>query len=90
MTRIDPATAHQVHLILARCRQRGTDPVAALDAAGLLSYPARQELERQQLMRAVVETLRAMSPTMIGGGVVPSTAADMKRCIIDILERITE
>lgn len=88
--RIDPATAHQIHLILAKSRARGTDPVAALDAAGLLSYPARREQEEDQLLRQVIQTLFAATPTMLGGGMVPATAADMKRCILETIERMRD
>lgn len=88
--RIDPASAHQIHLILAKCRTRGTDPVQALDAAGLLRYPARQEVERQELLRLTAAAIDVMTPTMLGGGVVPATAADMKRFIIDAIHRMAD
>lgn len=88
--RIDPATASQIHLILARSRVRGTDPVAALDAAGLLSYPAKLKQEEDQVLRQVIQTLFAATPTMLGGGTVPATAADMKRCILETIERMRD
>lgn len=88
--RIDPATSHKVHLILASCRIRGTDPVAALDAAGYLLYPALRQKEQELLLRHVQATLMAMTPTMLGGGIVPATAADMKRCILETIERMLD
>lgn len=81
--RIDPVTAHRVHLILANCRIRGTDPVAALDAAGLLQYPAQQAEQRRTTVTTLWALLETMTPTMLGDGIVPATAADMKRCILE-------
>lgn len=87
ITRIDPASAHKIHLILAQCRVRGTDPVAALDAAGHLSYPSRRLQEAMEELQELHDILAAMTPTMLGDGIVPATAADMKRCILETIKR---
>lgn len=88
MIRIDPETASQVHFILARCRTRGTDPVAALDAAGLINHPAAREARREIELRQLIQLLHHMTPTQLGGGMIPATAADMKRCILEAIERV--
>lgn len=88
MIRIDPDTAIQIHAILERSRTRGTDPVAALDAAGLLLYPARRRYEQEAVLRTVLAVLATMTPTELGDGIVPATAADMKRCILEAIERM--
>lgn len=86
--RIDPVTAHRVHLILANCRLRGTDPVAALDAAGLLQYPAQRERDREHALREAHDLISCATPTQLGGGIIPATAADMKRCILETIGRM--
>jgi hypothetical protein len=85
--RIDPGTANEVHLILAKCRTRGTDPVQALDARGLLRYPQRRLEDQRRVVTFIIETLESMTPTQIGNGRVPATAMDMKQAILDKLSK---
>jgi hypothetical protein len=87
--RIDPQTGAKVSLILKACRERGVDPVATLDRAGYLMYPARRRQDQQALLRLVHATISAMTPTELGGGQIPGTAADMKRCILETIERMS-
>lgn len=90
ITKIDPASAAQVHLVLARCRARGLDPVRALDELGYLSYPASQELYRRLTINEVHDRINAATPTMLGHGIVPATAMDMKRAILQTIERMSQ
>lgn len=85
--RIDPHTADLVRAILSNCRRTGLDPVAELDRQGLLSYRAKRDRERHLILGALNQMLHAMTPTMLGGGIIPATAADMKRCILETIER---
>lgn len=85
-TRIDEQTAAKLAGITHVCRQRGIDPVPVLDRAGYLRHPAQMQRDREQVIREVHDLINQATPTQLGGGRVPATAADMKRCILETIK----
>lgn len=85
-TRIDEQTANKISLIVKACREHGADPVAALDRAGYLVHPAMVQMFRDQTIREIYNLINQATPTQLGGGRVPATAAEMKRCILKTIE----
>lgn len=85
MIRVDPETATRVRYVLERCRVNGTDPVRALDELGLLDYPSKRQAADRNVIRMVADSIEMSTPTQLGGGKVPTTAMDMKRCIVDTI-----
>lgn len=90
MTPVDPDTAALVRKKLSYARLAGLDPVWMLNRAGLLDHPAKRRTNNSALIRAVAEELAAATPLQLGRGIVPDTAADMKRCMLDALHRMAQ
>lgn len=84
--RIDPQTAVTIAGIMHVSRQRGIDPVPVLDAGGYLRHPAQMQRDREQVIREIHNLIDAATPTQLGGGRVPATAADMKRHILETIK----
>lgn len=94
MPRIDPVTADRVRQVLLAARARGIDPVAALDQAGLLDYPAKQLVGAAILMEStVIEMTTGTTGTWILAQIARrniTTPHDMYTDMIHFLRGIAE
>lgn len=90
MIRIDHDTSEKIHKILMLCRSRGEDPVAVLDRAGLLRYPARLDQDRIETMDAVIESAEGLPVSIIEFWKLPRTATDAKEFIVNRLKAVRE
>jgi hypothetical protein len=86
MKRIDPQTSAKIHHILLLCRQRGQDPVGALDAAGFLRHQAAKDRDAVNLLdHGIIPGVRNIRiPPDI------KTPLDTKRFIIEALEGLRD
>lgn len=87
--RVDPDEATRVAALLRQCRQRGLDPVQVLDGHGFLDHGRKRLEARRVYTRQLVDAIEALTPTQLGEGVVPATAADMKLAIVNFLRKLT-
>lgn len=86
--RPDSVTAMTLRLALEEARIRGVDPAAVLDKYGILDYPEKRAVRRKAVLAELWQELQGMTPTQLGGGRVPATAADMKRAMLDKIREI--
>jgi len=88
MTRIDHETAAQIRTVLMLCRFRGTDPVIALDTAGLLRYKDKLHEDILAGMELLILTVQHTPVQLLNHHDVPRTPLDLKRFILDLLESV--
>lgn len=76
----------QTRRVLKVARERGVDPVLALDDANLLWYPQRELEVRADMLRKAAQSLQEASvDSLAGRGKAPATANDTKALIVSWL-----
>lgn len=90
MTRVDPDTAEAIRRILIVSRNKGADPVMALDMAGLLRYPAKIKQDWVDALDAMALSIEATPATLIRREELPKTPMDMKNTLLSILRKLRE
>ena len=90
MSRIDSQTAAQVHKVLELARFRGMDPVALLDRAGFLRYPAKTFEDQRVILYEVTEQTRKLTDILEPGDRLPRNRLDVKNVAVRYLEQVRE
>jgi hypothetical protein len=92
MLHVDEGTAALVRRALLKCADKGTDPVRALDELGYLHYAEKMRETMAHTLMDAARMLDESTVQQVAGGRqrAPSSPLDMKRQVVDWLQRQAE